>query len=96
VSSSKSLLLIPENPALAEVSSSAVLSNPMFPMCCIGVSIALPITSVARVAGMAAMRSIATTTDELENREISVAEIHRLYPKWAYGGGAGCRAEGAF
>jgi hypothetical protein len=45
---------------------------------------------------MAAMQSIATTTDDLENREISASEIHGIYPKWAYGGGAGRGAEGAF
>jgi hypothetical protein len=28
------------------------------------------------MAGMAAMQSITTTTDDLENREISPAEIH--------------------
>ena len=37
-----------------------------------------------------------TTTDDLENREISAAEIHGIYPKWAYGGGAGRGAEEAF
>ena len=45
---------------------------------------------------MAAMQSIATTTDDLENREISAAEIHGVNPKWAYGGGAHPGAEGAF
>ena len=52
--------------------------------------------SLASLAGMAAMRSIATTTDDLENREIDAAEIHGVHPKWAYGGGAGPGAEGAF
>jgi hypothetical protein len=42
------------------------------------------------------MHSIATTTDDLENREINTAEIHGVHPKWAYGGGAGPRAEAAF
>jgi hypothetical protein len=37
-----------------------------------------------------------TTIDDLENREISAAEIHGIYPKWAYGGGAGRGAEQAF
>jgi hypothetical protein len=37
-----------------------------------------------------------TTTDDLENREISAAEIHGIYPKWAYGGGAGRGAKEAF
>jgi hypothetical protein len=37
-----------------------------------------------------------TTTDDLENREIGAAEIHRIYPKRAYGGGAGRGAEEAF
>jgi hypothetical protein len=46
--------------------------------------------------GWAAMQSIAmTTTNDLENREISAAEIHGVNPKWAYGGGAGLRTEGA-
>ena len=36
---------------------------------------------------MAAMQSIATTTDDLENREIRAAEIHGIHPDWAYGGG---------
>jgi len=42
------------------------------------------------------MQSIAMTTDDFENREISVAEIHGVDPKWAYGGGADPGAEGAF
>jgi hypothetical protein len=46
--------------------------------------------------GMVAMQSIATTTDDLENREINAAEVHSIHPKWAYGGGAGPRAEAAF
>jgi hypothetical protein len=59
-----------------------------------GLWIALPLTSVA---GMAAERpEHLTTTDDLENREIGAAEIHRICPKWAYGGGAGRRAEEAF
>jgi hypothetical protein len=41
------------------------------------------------------MQSIATTTDDLEDREISAAEIHSVYPKWSHGGGAGHGAEGA-
>jgi hypothetical protein len=44
---------------------------------------------------MAAMQNIATTTDDLENREINAAEIHGVHAKWAYGGGAGPGAEGA-
>ena len=47
-------------------------------------------------AGMAAMQNIATTSDDLENREINAAEIHGVHPKWAYGGGAGAGTEGAF
>jgi len=42
------------------------------------------------------MERIATTTDDLENREISAAEIHGVDPKWAYGGGAHPGTEGAF
>ncbi len=42
------------------------------------------------------MRSIATTTDDLENREINTAEIHGVHPERAYGGGAGPGVEGAF
>jgi len=34
------------------------------------------------------MQSIATTTDDFENREISAAEDHGVHPKRAYGGGA--------
>jgi hypothetical protein len=34
--------------------------------------------------------------DDPKNREIRAAEIYGIYPKWAYGGGAGRRAEGAF
>ncbi len=49
-----------------------------------------------RQAGMAAMQNIATTTDDLENREINAAEIHGVHPKRAYGGGAGPGAGGAF
>ena len=41
------------------------------------------------------MQSIATTTDDLENREINAAEIHGVHAKWAYGGDAGPGAEGA-
>jgi hypothetical protein len=40
----------------------------------------------SRQAGMAAMQNIATTSDDLENREIDAAEIHGVHPKWAYGG----------
>jgi hypothetical protein len=43
----------------------------------------------------AAMQSIATTTDDLENREIDAPEIHGVHPKWAYGGGARPGTEGA-
>ena len=46
--------------------------------------------------GMVAMQSIATTTDDPENREINAAEIHGVHPKWAYGDGACREAEGAF
>jgi hypothetical protein len=53
----------------------------------------LDCTFLTSVAGMA---EYLTTTDDLENREISAAEIHGIYPKWAYGGGAGCGAEEAF
>ena len=49
-----------------------------------------------RQAGTAAKQNIATTSDDLENREINAAEIHGVHPKWAYGGGAGPGAEGAF
>ncbi len=49
-----------------------------------------------RQAGMAAMQNIATTTDDLENREINAAEIHGVHAKRAYGGGAGPGAGGAF
>jgi hypothetical protein len=42
------------------------------------------------------MQSIATTTDDLQDRQISAAEIHGVYAKWAYGGGAGRGAEEAF
>jgi len=45
---------------------------------------------------MVAMQSIATTTDDFENREINAAKIHGVHPKWAYRGGAGPGAEGAF
>jgi hypothetical protein len=37
-----------------------------------------------------------TTTDDLENREISAPKTHGIYPKWAYGGGGGRGAEEAF
>ena len=46
--------------------------------------------------GMVAMQSIATTTDDLENRELNAAEIHVVHTKWAYGGGAYLGVEGAF
>src|SRR6266446_1549387 len=36
------------------------------------------------------------TTDDLEDREISAAEIHGLHPQWAYGDGARRGTEGAF
>ena len=45
--------------------------------------------------GVVAMQSIVTTTDDLENREIDAAEIHRVHAKRTYGGGAGPGAEGA-
>jgi len=41
------------------------------------------------------MQNIATTTDDVEDREINAAEIHGFHPKWAHGGGAGSGAEGA-
>ena len=44
---------------------------------------------------MVAMQSTATTTDDLENREIRAGEIHGVHAKWAYGGGACLGAEGA-
>ena len=43
---------------------------------------------------MAAMQNIATTSDDLEIRDINAAEIHGVHPKWAYGGGARAGAEG--
>jgi hypothetical protein len=33
---------------------------------------------------------------DLENREIIAADTHGIYPKWAYGGGAGHGVEEAF
>ena len=51
---------------------------------------------LASLAGMAARQSIATTTDDVENREINAAEIHGVHPKWEYGGSAGPGTEGAF
>jgi len=45
---------------------------------------------------MVAMQSIATTTDDLENREINGGEIHGVHTKWAYGDGADPGTEGAF
>jgi hypothetical protein len=41
------------------------------------------------------MQSIATTTDDLQNREIDASEIHGVYPQWAYGVGARSGAKGA-
>jgi hypothetical protein len=38
---------------------------------------------------MVAMQSIATTTDDLENREINAAKIYGVHAKWAYGDDAG-------
>jgi hypothetical protein len=32
--------------------------------------------------------SIATTTDDVKDREISAAQIHRVQPQRAHGGGA--------
>jgi len=32
------------------------------------------------------MQIIATTSDDVENREINQAEIHGVHPKWTYGG----------
>jgi hypothetical protein len=58
--------------------------------------VASALHSHLRQAGMAAMQNIATTSDDLENREINEAEIHGVYPKWTYGGGARSGAEGAF
>ena len=45
---------------------------------------------------MAEMQNIATTTDDVENREINAAAIHGVHAKWAYGGGAGSGGEEAF
>jgi hypothetical protein len=45
--------------------------------------------------GMVAMQSIATTTEDLKDREINAGEIHGVHPKWAYGGGADSGTEGA-
>jgi len=42
------------------------------------------------------MQNIATTSDDVENREINQAEIHGVHPKLTYGGGARSGAEGAF
>jgi hypothetical protein len=42
------------------------------------------------------MESVATTTDNLENRKISAAEIDGVYPQWAYEGGTSRGPEGAF
>jgi len=42
------------------------------------------------------MQSIATTTDDFENREINATEIHGVHPKWAYGGDAGLGTAGTF
>ena len=39
--------------------------------------------------GMVAMQSIATTTDDLENREINAAKIYGVHAEWAYGDDAG-------
>jgi hypothetical protein len=58
-----------------------------------GICIALPLVSVAGDGGNAEHRD---TTDDLENREISAAEIHGVDPNWAYGRGARPGAEGAF
>ena len=33
--------------------------------------------------------------DDLENRQINAPEIHGVYLKWAFGGGAGHGADGA-
>ena len=41
------------------------------------------------------MQSTAATSNDFENREISAAEIHGAYPKWAHGGGAGRGTQGA-
>jgi hypothetical protein len=46
--------------------------------------------------GMVAMQNIATTSDDLENREINEAEIHGVHPKRTYGSGARSGSEGAF
>ena len=42
------------------------------------------------------MQRIATTTNDLEDREISASVIHGFYPKRAYEGGAGRGADEAF
>jgi hypothetical protein len=39
-------------------------------------------------SGIVAMQSIATTTDDLKDREINAEEIHGVHPKWGYGGAA--------
>ncbi len=72
---------IPENPAFSEVSSSDRSLEPsVFNMFHCGPCIAFPL---ACWPGMVAMQSIATTTDDLKNREINAAEIHGVHPKWA-------------
>ena len=54
-----------------------------------------PLDCIRLTSVPAARQSIATTTHDLENREISAAEIHSIHLRWAYGGGAGHRAEEA-
>src|SRR3979411_1697116 len=45
---------------------------------------------------MVAKQSIATTTDDLENRAINAAEIHGVHAQWASGGAPAGGTEGAF
>jgi len=49
-----------------------------------------------RLANPGQFSRVPKTTDDLENREISAAEIHGIYPKWAYGSGGGRGVEEAF
>jgi hypothetical protein len=58
--------------------------------------VASPLHFHLRQAGIAAMQNIATTSDDLENREINEAEIYGVQPKWTYGGGARSGTEEAF
>src|SRR5258708_38501097 len=69
-----------------------VLLTACFQYVACGLYIALPYASLA---GMAAMQSIATTTDGLQDREISAAEVHGVYAKWTHGGRTGRGTKGA-